>query len=113
MSQRVWWIEREFLDRNLVVIGVQPSVKILEGTQLTDAGLKVAADIRNSLFVEDYFGGLVDPNRPHELHFQYPTQKVIVSGSVVRVAIPAGMLKSRRDYVTIKKNEDGTILIVP
>ncbi len=108
-----WRIERESLERNIVVVAVSPQIQLEHNGELTSEALGVIATIKRELGVEEYFAGVYDPRTPGKLYFQYPTQKIMRVGDVVRVNIPANMLRTTRDYVTIKKNPDGTILIVP
>jgi|GEM_PF-994177 hypothetical protein len=112
-NKKTWWIDREYLDRNLVVIKVDEAVKLFEKDAPTEEANKIIREVKSSLFVEDFFAGVFDAKNPNELYFQYPTQKIIKTGPVVRIAIPASMLHTKKDFVTIKRNMDGTILIVP
>jgi hypothetical protein len=108
-----WWVEREFVDRNLVVVRVNDEIQLYQNGALTQDAFRLINEIKEKLFVEEFYAGVFDPNFPNELHFQYPTQKITKSGNYVRISIPARMLSTRRDFVTIKRNEDGTILIIP
>lgn len=113
MSHAEWWVEREYLDRNLVVVKVAQGIILWHEGSLTEAALRLIREIKSSLFVEEHFGGVFDPDVRDELHFQYPTEKILKSGNYYRVAIPAGMIRTKRDFVTIKRNEDGSITIFP
>ncbi|MEM0120617.1 MAG: hypothetical protein QW514_01590 [Thermoprotei archaeon] len=108
-----WWVEKESVDRNLVVVGVNLPPPLELNGELTQNTRAVVEEVKSELGVEEYFAGVYNPETPHKLYFQYPTQKIVRVGDVVRVNIPARLLKTTKDYVTIKKNPDGTVLIIP
>jgi hypothetical protein len=112
-DKKTWWVDREYLDRNLVVVKVDDSVRLFEKDSPTEEASRIIHEVKSSLFVEDFFAGVYNPKNPNELYFQYPTQKILKTGSVVRIAVPASMLHTKRDFVTIKRNIDGTVLIIP
>jgi hypothetical protein len=113
MDRSEWWIEQEYLDRNLVVVKVAHDINLWHEGSLTDVAQHLIREIKSKLFVEEHFGGVFDPDVRDELHFQYPTEKVLKSGNYYRVSIPANMLRTKRDFVTIRRNEDGSITIFP
>ncbi|MEM3671368.1 MAG: hypothetical protein QW767_06470 [Thermoprotei archaeon] len=113
METGLWTVKAEYLDRNLVIVEVSESVPLSTGTGLTSEGERIVADVRARLLVEPYYAGVYSAKRPHELLFQYPTEKIMRVGPVVRINIPASMLQTRRDFVTLKKNPDGTVLVIP
>lgn len=112
-SRPKWWVEKENLERNMVVVGVSPEVELVSGGELTEEAKALIEEIKLELGVEEFFAGVYTPTTPGKLYFQYPTQKIMRVGEYVRINIPATILKTNRDYVTIKKNPDGTVLIIP
>jgi hypothetical protein len=112
-SSAKWWVEKESIDRNLVVVGVSPAIVLEDKGGLTPEGISIVDEVKALLGVEEYFAGVYNPQTPRTLYFQYPTQKIMRVGEMVRVNIPANLLKTTKDYVTIKKNPDGSVVIIP
>ena len=89
------------------------SVAIVENGGLSVQGKQIIQEIQDKLAVEPFYAGVVDPIHPNTLLFQYHTEKIMKVGSVIRINVPASMLQTRRDFVTLKRNPDGSVLIYP